>query len=89
MIARTLVEESLAACVNRVGPISSTYRWNGAVESASEVLLLIKTRAGLYSSLQTRLQALHPYDVPEIVATPIAQGLPEYLAWMAQATSTS
>ncbi len=88
-IAHTLVDESLAACVNRIGPMQSTYRWQGVIESASEILLVIKTRTGLYSSLQTRLQALHPYEVPEILATSIEQGLPEYLAWVAQSTASS
>ena len=66
--------------------MQSIYRWQGAIESASEVPLLIKTTAGRYSELETAIRALHPYDVPEIIALPIAQGLPAYLDWLAAET---
>lgn len=83
-IATTLVAEQLAACVNRIGPVQSTYRWQGAVESASEMLLAIKTTAERYPALEARLRELHPYDVPEIIATPVERGLPAYLEWVSQ-----
>lgn len=86
-IARTLVGERLAACVNRLPLTASTYRWQGRVEESAEVLLLAKTTAERYPALAERLAALHPYDVPEIVATPIVRGLPAYLDWLAAETS--
>jgi periplasmic divalent cation tolerance protein len=81
-LAQTLVAESLAACVSQLGPLRSSYRWQGKVESSSETLLLIKTTAAAYPALQQRLRQLHPYDVPEIIARPIKDGLPAYLQWL-------
>lgn len=81
-IARTLVEERLAACVNVLPPMRSVYRWKGQVEEAGEVLLLIKTSGTRFAALRERLRALHPYELPEIVAVPIVDGLPDYLAWL-------
>lgn len=86
-IARTLVEERLAACVNRLALTASTYRWQGAVVEAAEVLLLIKTTAARHEALAARLAELHPYDVPEIIALPVDRGLPAYLDWLAAETS--
>lgn len=83
-LASTFVEEGLAACVNRLPGIHSTYRWQGEVVSEEEVLLLIKTTADRFESLRTRLLALHPYDVPELIAVPVERGHPAYLAWVAQ-----
>ena len=85
-IALAVVEAGLAACVNLLPRVQSVYRWQGAVESASEVPLLIKTTAGRYTELETAIRELHPYDVPEIIALPIAQGLPAYLDWLAAET---
>ena len=85
-IALTVVEAGLAACVNLLPRVQSVYRWQDAVESASEVPLLIKTTAGRYGELEAAIRALHPYDVPEIIALPIAQGLPAYLDWLAAET---
>ena len=85
-IALALVEEQLAACVNLLPRVQSVYRWQGAIESASEVPLLIKTTAGRYTELEAAIRELHPYDVPEIIALPIAQGLPAYLDWLAAET---
>jgi periplasmic divalent cation tolerance protein len=82
-IAEALVSERLAACVNRVPGIRSTYRWEGRVQDEPEVLLLIKTVADRYPALELRLKALHPYDVPEIIAVPVAAGSASYLAWIA------
>ena len=82
-LARTLIERRLAACVSVMAPCKSVYRWQGAVEETSEVPVLIKTTAGRYSELESALRALHPYELPEIVAVPVARGLPAYLDWVA------
>lgn len=81
-LAEALVGARLAACVNQIAPVHSTYRWQGAIESASETLLAIKTTAARFEALQARLRELHPYDLPEVIATPVSAGLPEYLAWV-------
>ena len=85
-IARTLVEGGLAACVNRLAPASSIYRWRGAVERATETPLLIKTTRERYTEVEQAIRALHPYEVPEIVALPIAAGFAPYLRWIFDAT---
>ncbi|HLO62062.1 MAG TPA: divalent-cation tolerance protein CutA [Azonexus sp.] len=82
-IALALVEDKLAACVNILPRVQSVYRWQGSVESATEIPLLIKATANNYAALEAKIQALHPYDVPEIIAVPIARGLPAYLTWVA------
>jgi periplasmic divalent cation tolerance protein len=86
-LGRALVEERLAACANVVGPIRSIYRWQGAVEDATEHLLLLKARAGDVDALAARVRALHSYDVPEVIAVPIVAGSTAYLAWLAEATA--
>ncbi|MBL8446617.1 MAG: divalent-cation tolerance protein CutA [Zoogloeaceae bacterium] len=85
-IARHLVAHRLAACVNQLAPCRSTYRWNGAVEEAEEIPLLIKTTAARYPELEAALRALHPYELPELIAVGIEHGLPDYLAWVAGET---
>jgi periplasmic divalent cation tolerance protein len=85
-IARTIVEERLAACANLVPGIRSIYRWKGKIWDTEERLLIIKTRATLFASLQTRIRQLHSYEVPEIVALPITAGLAEYLDWVLEST---
>lgn len=85
-IALALVEERLAACVNILPRVQSLYRWQGKVESASEVPLLIKTAGERYGAVEAAIRARHPYEVPEIVAFPIAAGLPAYLGWIAAET---
>lgn len=82
-LAHGLIETRLAACVNRLAPVISTYRWNDRVETSSEVPLLIKTTAARYPALQDWLTREHPYEVPEIIALPLAAGLPAYLDWVA------
>ena len=82
-IARTLVEERLAACANLLPRVESVYRWKGAVETAAEVWGLFKTTREAYPRLEARLQALHPYELPEIVAFRPEHGLPAYLQWIA------
>lgn len=86
-LARALVERRLAACVNVGAGCTSVYRWQGAVEEADEVPVLIKTRAARYPELEAAIQALHPYELPEIVAVPLVRGLPEYLEWVAEETA--
>jgi len=81
-IAKTLVGERLAACVNQLSGIRSTYRWEGAVHSDAEELLLIKTTEARLGALERRLLELHPYDVPELIAVPVAQGHEAYLDWV-------
>ena len=85
-LARALVEARLAACVNILAPCRSVYRWQGGIEMADEVPLLIKTRAARYAELETAIRAQHPYTLPEIVACEPARGLPEYFAWVAAET---
>ena len=81
-IAHELVERQLAACVNILPGIHSIYRWQGNVESAEEVLLLIKTRAALSAEVQSTIAAFHSYEIPEFLALPIAGGSEAYLAWL-------
>ncbi|MGB7502509.1 MAG: divalent-cation tolerance protein CutA [Azonexus sp.] len=86
-IALALVEERLAACVNILPRVQSIYRWEGAVESATEIPLLIKATAANYSALETAIRDRHPYTVPEIIALPVERGLPAYLDWVAAETT--
>lgn len=82
-IAKSVVKKRLAACVNILhSPVSSVYRWREKVEVAHEYLLLIKTTGAAYAALQNEIARMHSYDVPEIVALPMATGLAEYLAWL-------
>lgn len=81
-LARTLVEESLAACCTLVPAVRSIYRWQGAVHEDIEVLLVIKTRAALMPALTARVGALHPYTLPEVIAVPVVAGSDPYLAWV-------
>ncbi len=87
-IAQALVADRLAACVNLVGPVGSIYRWQGKVERAEEILLIIKTRAALFAELEGRIRALHSYETPEIIALPIAAGAAKYLDWLCDETRT-
>ena len=86
-IAAALVEERLAACVNRLPGVASTYRWKGSVHRDSEVLLLIKTTHARFDALRDRVVFLHPYELPEVIAVDIALGLPPYLDWIASETA--
>ncbi|HEX5713526.1 MAG TPA: divalent-cation tolerance protein CutA [Solirubrobacterales bacterium] len=81
-IADVLVERRLAACVQIVGPVASTYRWQGEVERAREWQCLVKTAGPLYPEVEAAIRELHSYDEPEIIATPIVAGSPGYLAWI-------
>ena len=86
-LAAHLVEHRLAACVNELAPCHSVYRWQGAVETASEIPLLIKTTRERYAAVEAAVRELHPYDVPELIAVPVDIGLPEYLAWVRDESS--
>lgn len=81
-IAQHLVGQKLAACVQISGPIESTYRWKGNVETAQEWLCVIKTRASLFKKVEAAIKKLHPYETPEIIAMPIINGSKEYLQWI-------
>jgi periplasmic divalent cation tolerance protein len=88
-LARTLVDEGLAACVNVLAECTSVYRWQGAVETAAEVPVLIKTRRSLYPRVEQAIARLHPYELPEVIAVTVTDGLPAYLEWVrAQTTRT-
>lgn len=81
-IAAHLVEYRLAACVNLLPGVQSVYRWQGEVHSDAEALLMIKCRAADYPQLQAAILELHPYELPEIIAVPLVDGLPQYLDWV-------
>lgn len=85
-IARALVDERLAACVNQLPGLHSVYRWQGRVEQAEEVLLLIKTTEDRLAALMDRVQALHPHELPEVLAVQAAGGLAPYLDWVVEQT---
>jgi periplasmic divalent cation tolerance protein len=86
-LAEALVNESLAACVNRLPGMVSTYRWEGRVATDPEELLLIKTTAGRFEALKARLLQLHPYDLPELIAVPVQHGHAAYLDWVRAGTA--
>ncbi len=88
-IATALVEQRLAACVSRLPGVVSIYRWEGAIERAEEVQLLIKTTAGAFDALKRAVLALHPYELPELLAVEAAAGLQPYLDWIGASTSPS
>ncbi|MEO8010347.1 MAG: divalent-cation tolerance protein CutA [Dokdonella sp.] len=87
-IANALVEEHLAACVQAIGGVTSTYRWQGNVESCTEVLLVIKTVATRFEAVRARIVAMHPYELPEIIAVDSAGAHAPYLDWVRTASST-
>lgn len=87
-MAARLIDQRVAACVNMLAPCRSVYRWQGKVEDAQEVPLLIKTTAARYAALEAAIRATHPYEVPEIVAVPVSGGLPDYLAWVGAETAS-
>jgi periplasmic divalent cation tolerance protein len=86
-LARTLVERRLAACVSLLPPMKSIYRWEGGVEEAEERLLVIKTRTDRFDELRTALVALHPYEVPEVIALDVLAAHPPYVAWLDESVS--
>lgn len=86
-IADTLVSRRLAACVHIVGPITSVYWWQGQMETAREYVCIAKTRQDLYAAVETTIREVHPYDEPEILATPIIAGSRSYLEWIVAETT--
>lgn len=83
-IATALLEERLAACVNRVPGLASMYRWEGKIQKDDEVLLIIKTPVASYDRLEATIRSLHPHDVPEIIGLPIVVGSKSYLEWVTE-----
>ena len=81
-LARALVEGRLAACVSVGAPVESLYHWRGQIETAREVPVAIKTRAGRYAAVEAAIVARHPYELPEVLAVPMAHGLERYLDWI-------
>ena len=81
-LAEALVSERLATCVNRVSGVASTYFWDGRLQDDAEILLIIKTTAARLAELEARLQALHPYELPELVVLPVLGGNERYLQWV-------
>lgn len=86
-LARALVSEGLAACVNVVPGVRSIYRWEGKIQEDDEVLCLIKTRPAIFDRVRRRILELHPYDVPEILGFTVDEGSPAYLDWLRAATA--
>jgi periplasmic divalent cation tolerance protein len=86
-IARVLVEKNLVACVNIIPEIRSIYSWQGELCDETEILLIMKTRSELYAELESAVKALHPYEVPEIIALDIQKGLTDYLRWIDETTT--
>lgn len=85
-IAEHLVTHKLAACVNVLAPCTSIYHWQGKIEHAQEIPLIIKTTTRNYPAVEQAIQALHPYELPEIIHVPVTGGLPAYLTWLHQET---
>lgn len=81
-LARALVEERLAACVSVGAPVESLYHWRGEIETAQEVPVVIKTRAGRYPAVEAAILTRHPYELPEILAVPLQHGLERYFDWI-------
>jgi periplasmic divalent cation tolerance protein len=86
-LARALVDEGLAACVNLVPGVKSIYQWEGRTQEEEEVLCLIKTRPAVFDRARARILELHPYEVPELLAFAVDDGSPEYLEWLRRATT--
>ncbi len=85
-IARSLVQQGLVACVNIVPQVKSIYLWKGEICENTELLMIMKTKHGLFSRLSATVKEMHPYEVPEVVAIAITDGLPDYLAWIEEST---
>ena len=81
-IAKSLIDKRLAPCVQILGPIKSIYRWKGKIETATEWACVIKTRKSLYKKVEKAIKKIHPYEVPEIIAVPIAAANKDYLKWI-------
>ena len=88
-LAKMLVEQRLAACVNQIGGIRSTYAWQGEIHHDEEVLMIIKSTTERYAELEAAIHAHHPYELPEIITLKVTNGLAGYLAWVAQQTDNT
>lgn len=88
-LARGAVGARLAACAQISGPVTSVYRWQGAVETAAEWQVLLKTTPARYEALERHLRTVHDYETPEIIATPVVRGSAEYLRWVAEETTAN
>ncbi|MDH5258878.1 MAG: divalent-cation tolerance protein CutA [Gammaproteobacteria bacterium] len=86
-LGQRIIQEKVAACVNVLPEVTSIYEWKGEVKQDSEVLLLIKTEKSRYIDLQAVICASHPYELPEVIAVPISEGLPEFLSWIKNTTT--
>jgi periplasmic divalent cation tolerance protein len=86
-LARTLVQSRLAACVSIGAPVESLYHWRGEIETAQEVPIVVKTRSDRYGAVEAAIRAGHPYELPEIIAVPLVNGLASYLGWIADETA--
>jgi periplasmic divalent cation tolerance protein len=86
-IATRLVESGLAACVNIMAPCTSVYNWRDSIETSEEIPLLIKALKQNYSAIEREIVELHPYELPEVIAVPLTDGLPQYLNWIAAVSS--
>ena len=82
LLCEQLLNQRLAACINQLPSVTSVYRWQGKVERATEIQLIIKSRQSRFAELQACIQANHPYEVPELLALPVSAGLPAYLDWL-------
>ena len=85
-LARSLVEARLAACVSIGAPVESLYHWHGQIETAEEIPLVVKTRVERYRDVETAIRSQHPYELPEILAVPVVDGLARYIDWVADET---
>lgn len=85
-IGTQLIELQVAACVNLIPQVESIYRWKGQIKSEPEVMMMIKTTLNNYREVEARIQELHPYDVPEVIAIPIERGASAYLGWISEVT---
>lgn len=88
-LAEALIHQHLAACVNVLSPCVSVYRWQGKIESAGEIPVLIKTQRQHYDRVEQLIKMMHPYELPEVIMVPITGGLPAYLQWIAAETPLS
>lgn len=86
LLANTLIEQRVAACVNLLAPCTSVYRWQEQIETATEIPVLIKTTQAVYAQIETLIRATHPYELPEIIAVPVSAASPEYLKWVTTET---
>ncbi len=89
VLAEALIDQHLAACVNVLSPCTSVYRWQGNIESAEEIPVLIKTHRQHYERVEQLIKIMHPYELPEVIMVPIMGGLPAYLQWIANETPLS